>query len=75
MSSYRSRKWVRKADAYTAMLPAAERLQLSKQTHGPWTERDLSKALKVSSGEAKQALAASEEWMSSQLAPHSGRSD
>jgi hypothetical protein len=28
-----------------------------KQTHGPWTERDLSKALNVSSAEAKQAIA------------------
>jgi hypothetical protein len=29
-----------------------------KQTHGPWTERDLSKALNVSSSEAKQGIAA-----------------
>jgi hypothetical protein len=29
-----------------------------KQTHGPWTERNLAKALKVSSAEAKQAIAA-----------------
>jgi hypothetical protein len=32
--------------------------QLLKQTHGPWTERDLSRALNVSSADAKQAVAA-----------------
>jgi hypothetical protein len=40
------------------LLPAAELLSFLKQTHGPWTERHLSKALKVSSAEAKQAVAA-----------------
>jgi DNA-binding transcriptional MocR family regulator len=40
------------------LLPAAELLSFLKQTHGPWTERDLSKALNVSSAEAKQAIAA-----------------
>jgi hypothetical protein len=38
--------------------PAAELLSFLKQTHGPWTERDLSKALNVSSVEAKQAMSA-----------------
>jgi predicted transcriptional regulator len=40
------------------LLPAAELLSFLKQTHGPWTERDLSKALNISSAEAKQAIAA-----------------
>jgi DNA-binding IclR family transcriptional regulator len=38
--------------------PAAELLSFLKQTHGPWTERDLSKALNISSAEAKQAVSA-----------------
>jgi DNA-binding IclR family transcriptional regulator len=40
------------------LLPAAELLSFLKHTHGPWTERDLAKALNVSSAEAKQATAA-----------------
>jgi predicted ArsR family transcriptional regulator len=40
------------------LLPAPELLSFLKQTHGPWTERDLSKALKISSVEAKQAVSA-----------------
>jgi hypothetical protein len=42
----------------SALLPAAELLSFLKQTHGPWTERHLSKALNLSSAEAKQAIAA-----------------
>jgi predicted transcriptional regulator len=40
------------------LLPAAELLSFLKQTHGPWTERDLAKALNISSAEAKEAIAA-----------------
>jgi hypothetical protein len=40
------------------LLPAAELLSFLRQTHGPWTERDLSKALNISSAEAKQAVGA-----------------
>jgi hypothetical protein len=40
------------------LLPAAELLSFLKQTHGPWTERDIAKALNISSAEAKQAVAA-----------------
>jgi hypothetical protein len=40
------------------LAPAAELLSFLKQTHGPWTERDLSKALNVNSAEATQAAAA-----------------
>jgi DNA-binding IclR family transcriptional regulator len=40
------------------LLPAAELLSFLKQMHGPWTERDLSKALNISSAQAKQAIAA-----------------
>jgi DNA-binding IclR family transcriptional regulator len=40
------------------LLPAAELLSFLKQTHGPWTERDVSKTLNISSAEAKQAIAA-----------------
>jgi hypothetical protein len=40
------------------LLPAAELLSFLRQTHGAWTERDLSKALNISSTEAKQAVAA-----------------
>jgi hypothetical protein len=40
------------------LLPAAELLSFLKQTHGTWTERDLSKALNVSPAEAKQAIGA-----------------
>jgi hypothetical protein len=40
------------------LLPAAELLSFLKQTHGAWTERDVSKTLKVSSAEAGQAIAA-----------------
>jgi DNA-binding IclR family transcriptional regulator len=40
------------------LLPAPELLSFIKQTHGPWTERDLAKALNLSSAEAKQAIAA-----------------
>jgi hypothetical protein len=36
--------------------PAAELLSFLKQMHGPWTERDLSKALNISSAEAKQEI-------------------
>jgi DNA-binding IclR family transcriptional regulator len=39
-------------------LPAAELLSFLRQTLGTWTERDLSKARNISSGEAKQAVAA-----------------
>jgi hypothetical protein len=40
------------------LLPAPELLSFLKQTHGPWTERDISKVLNVSSVEAKQAMSA-----------------
>jgi hypothetical protein len=40
------------------LLPAAELLSFLKQTHGPWTERDVSKALNISAAEAKQVAAA-----------------
>ena len=40
------------------LLPAAELLSFLKQTHGAWTERDVSKTLNISSAEAKQAIAA-----------------
>jgi DNA-binding MarR family transcriptional regulator len=40
------------------LLPAAELLSFLKQMHGPWTERDLSKVLNISSAEAKQVIAA-----------------
>jgi DNA-binding IclR family transcriptional regulator len=40
------------------LLPAAELLSFLRQTHGASTERDLSKALTISSAEAKQAIAA-----------------
>jgi hypothetical protein len=40
------------------LLPAAEPLSFLKQTHGPWTERDISKVLNISSAEAKQAISA-----------------
>jgi DNA-binding IclR family transcriptional regulator len=40
------------------LLPAAELLSFLKQTHGLWTERDISKVLNVSSAEAKQAVSA-----------------
>lgn len=39
------------------LLPAAELLSFLKQTHGPWTKWELSKALNISSAEAKQAVA------------------
>jgi hypothetical protein len=39
-------------------VPATELLSFLKQTHGPWTERDISKALNISSAEAKQAVSA-----------------
>jgi hypothetical protein len=52
----------------SALLPAAELLSFLKHTDGAWTEPDLSKALNISSAEAKQAVAASEGWMSSQAA-------
>jgi hypothetical protein len=42
------------------LLPAAELLSFLKQTHGAWTERDVSKTLNISSAEAKQAIAAME---------------
>jgi hypothetical protein len=41
-----------------ALLPAAELLSFLKHAQEPWTERDLSKALKLNSGEAKRALEA-----------------
>jgi predicted transcriptional regulator len=41
-----------------SLLPVAELLSFLRQTHGAWTERDLSKALNISSAEAKQAIAA-----------------
>jgi hypothetical protein len=40
------------------LLPAADLLSFLKQTHGPWTEGDVSKVLNVSSAEAKQAVSA-----------------
>jgi hypothetical protein len=40
------------------LLPVAELLSFLKQTSGPWTERDIAKALNLSSPEAKQAVAA-----------------
>jgi hypothetical protein len=40
------------------LLPVAELLSFLKQTSGPWTERDISRALNLSSPEAKQAVAA-----------------
>jgi hypothetical protein len=40
------------------LLPVAELLSFLKQTSGPWTERDISRALNISSPEAKQAVAA-----------------
>jgi len=40
------------------LLPSAELLSFLKQTHGPWTKWELSKALNISSAEAKQAVAA-----------------
>ncbi|MGI9071524.1 MAG: hypothetical protein ACR2JB_09485 [Bryobacteraceae bacterium] len=43
---------------YDRPLIPAELLSFLKQTHGPWTERDVSKALNVSAAEAKQAIAA-----------------
>jgi hypothetical protein len=39
-------------------LPAAELLSFLKETHSPWTERDLSQDSKISSAEAKQAVSA-----------------
>ncbi|MGI8961425.1 MAG: hypothetical protein ACR2IV_17020 [Bryobacteraceae bacterium] len=39
-------------------MPAAELLSFLKQTRGPWTERDLAKALNLSSAEAKHSLSA-----------------
>jgi hypothetical protein len=46
------------ADSVVPLLPAAELLSFLRQTHGAWTERDLSKALNISFTEAKQAVAA-----------------
>jgi DNA-binding IclR family transcriptional regulator len=40
------------------LLPAAELLSFLKKTHGPWTEREISKTLNISSAEAKQAVRA-----------------
>src|SRR5260370_23765611 len=40
------------------LLPVAALLTFLWQTSGPWTERDISSALNVSSPEAKQAVAA-----------------
>src|SRR5689334_454315 len=40
------------------LLPPADLLSFLKQTHGPWTEGDVSKVLNVSSAEAKQAVSA-----------------
>jgi hypothetical protein len=37
-------------------VPTAELLSFLKQTHGPWTERELSKTLNLSSADAKQAI-------------------
>jgi hypothetical protein len=44
--------------ATSALLPAAELLSFLKQTHGAWTERDVSKTVNISSVEAKQAITA-----------------
>jgi hypothetical protein len=44
--------------AWFRSYPVAELLSFLKQTSGPWTERDISKALNVSSPEAKQTVAA-----------------
>lgn len=40
------------------LLPAAELLSFLKQTHGTWTESELSKALNLSSADTKQAVTA-----------------
>jgi hypothetical protein len=40
------------------LLPAAELLSFLKQTHGTWTERELSQALNLSSSDSKQAVTA-----------------
>lgn len=40
------------------LIPAAELLSFLKQTHGRWTEPDLSKTLNISSAKAKQAITA-----------------
>ncbi len=40
------------------MIPAAELLSFLKQTHGPWTERELAKTLNINASDAKQVIAA-----------------
>lgn len=45
------------AASIVPLLPAAELLSFLKQTHGIWTERELSKALNLSSADTKQAMA------------------
>jgi hypothetical protein len=56
--SDRTNPYAEQADSMVSLSPAAELLSFLRQTHGPWTERDLSKALNISSAEAKQAVAA-----------------
>jgi hypothetical protein len=60
MSSLAQRQCYRRDSpvSMVPLLPAAELLSFLKQTHGPWTERDVSKVLNVSSAEAKQTISA-----------------